>query len=173
VALAPAHLLAAVEAPLLAAYPGRLYRLAVHYPCAGLGLASELLPQPPAQDAVQTLPKPVDAPSPEVVEHRLPRREVPRQHSPLATALEHVEDGVEDLAWAVEPRSSSLLRGRKVWFHQVPLFVSKVTRVSPAHHAMERSRRLAPFSDGLSGLDFSHLGGKGIDTLLTPLHMKR
>jgi hypothetical protein len=62
VALAPAHLLAAVEAPLLAAYPGRLYRLAVHYPCAGLGLASELLPQPPAQDAVQTLPKPVNAP---------------------------------------------------------------------------------------------------------------
>src|SRR5829696_7853849 len=145
-----ANLLAPVEAPLLAADSGGLRRLAVHYPGTRLGLPSELLPQPPAQDAVHPLPNSVDAPSPEVVEHGLPGRKVPRQHAPLATALEHVEDGIEDFAWAVEPGSSSLLRGRKVRFQQVPLFVREVTWVSPARHTTERSRRPNPFSDGLS-----------------------
>jgi hypothetical protein len=46
---------------------------------------------------VHPLPKPVDASLSEVVVDRLPRREVPRQHAPLAAALEHVEGGVEDL----------------------------------------------------------------------------
>jgi hypothetical protein len=47
VALAAPHLLAAVEAPLLAAHPGRLHGLRVHDAGAGLGISAELLPQPP------------------------------------------------------------------------------------------------------------------------------
>jgi site-specific DNA recombinase len=80
----------------------------------------------------------------------LPEGEVLRQHPPLAAALEEVEDGVEDLARAAEPRPAALLRGWEKRLQQTPLVVGKVARIVLARHATERSWQLAPFSDGLS-----------------------
>jgi hypothetical protein len=71
VALAPPHLLAPVEAPLLAAHPTGLRRLAVHYSGTRLGIAAELPAQPPPHRPVHPLPGVVDPPCPEVVEHGL------------------------------------------------------------------------------------------------------
>ena len=96
------------------------------------------------------LPGSVDAPFPEVVEHRLPGREVSGQHPPLAAALEAVEDGVADLARAVEPRAASPFGGRELGLQQPPFFVGEVGGVPSAVHAAERSRQPTPFSDGLS-----------------------
>jgi site-specific DNA recombinase len=149
VALPAPNLLAAVKAPLLAAHPGGLGRLAVHDPRARFGISAEPLPQAAAQDAVQSFPNPVEPPPPEVVKDGLPGREVLRQHPPLAAALEEVEDGVEDLARAAEPRSAALLRGWEKRLQQTPLVVSKVARIVLARHATERRWQPAPFSDGL------------------------
>ena len=55
VTLPTAHLLAAVEAPLLAAHPGRLGRLHIHDTGAGLRISTEMLPQPPPYRPVQPL----------------------------------------------------------------------------------------------------------------------
>src|SRR5215212_7995789 len=67
------HLLATIEAPVLAADAGRLHRLAVHDARARLGVPAEFLPQPPPQRPVHPLPGSGYPPRPEGVEHRLPR----------------------------------------------------------------------------------------------------
>jgi hypothetical protein len=53
----------------------------------GLGISAEMLRQPPPYRPVQPLPGAVDAPGPEVVEHRFPGREIAREHAPLTAAL--------------------------------------------------------------------------------------
>jgi hypothetical protein len=75
--------------------------LRVHDTCAGLRVSTTPPPQALAQRCVQHLPDSVDSPSPEVVVDGLPRRIFLRKHAPLAAALQHIEDGVKDLAWAV------------------------------------------------------------------------
>ena len=110
VAFPTADLLAAAKAPGLPAHPGSLRRLAVHDAGARFGMPAEFLPQPSSHLAVQPLPGAVDPPPPEVVEDRLPGRELTGEHAPLAAGLQHVEDGVKDLARAVDTRASSSLR---------------------------------------------------------------
>jgi hypothetical protein len=72
VALAPADLLAAVEAA-RAALLARLGRLAVDDAGAGLRLAPDLRPQRLAQRRVEALPRPVEPPLPEIVVVKFPR----------------------------------------------------------------------------------------------------
>jgi hypothetical protein len=50
----------------------------------------------------------------------LPRREVVRQESPSTTALEDVEDGVEDLSRAVKTRTPGGFGSREVGFQVAP-----------------------------------------------------
>src|SRR5215210_555477 len=149
VAFPASDLLAPVVPALLPAHRGGLGGLRVHDAGAGLGAPTELLPELASHRPVRPLPGAVYPPCPEIVEHRLPRREVPRQHPPLTAALEDVEDGVQDFTRAVKPRSPALFRGRKMRLQQVPLVVGKVARVSPARHATERSQGPTSFSDGL------------------------
>jgi hypothetical protein len=51
------------------------------------------------------LPPPIQAPETEVVVESLPRWEVVGKQSPRTAALENVEDGIEDLAQAMETRT--------------------------------------------------------------------
>ena len=55
------------------------------------------------------------------------------EHAPLATAPQDVEDGLEDLAKAVDPRSSMPIRSRHVRFYVVPLGIGKVRWVRFSH----------------------------------------
>ena len=148
--LPAADFLATIEAPLLAADAGCLHRLAVHDPGTGLGVSPEPHPQAFTHRVVQPLPNAIKAPSPEVVEHRLPRRELAGEHAPLAAGFQDVEDGVKDLARAMDTRASSSLRCREVRLQQRPFGVREVCRVSLARHASDRTRSTDAFSDSLS-----------------------
>src|SRR5215213_930301 len=143
------HLLGTIEAPLLSADAGRLHRLAVHDARARFGVPAEFLPQPPPHRPVHLLPGAIYPPRPEVVEHRLPRRELAREHAPLATTLQNVKDGVQDLSGAVDARASSSLWDREVRLQQRPFGVGEVRGVSVARHAADRTRSTAAFSDSL------------------------
>jgi hypothetical protein len=92
-------------------------------PGGRLGVSTELLSQPSSPRLVRPLPDPVDAPSAEVVEDSLPRRELAREHAPLAAALQEVEDGVNDLARAMNTRAASSLLGREVRLQQRPFSI--------------------------------------------------
>src|SRR5215207_5217278 len=109
------HLLASIEASLLAADACGLCRLAIYYPSSGLGISTQSHPQAFTYRAVEPLPGAIQAPFSEIVEHRLPRREFVGEHAPLAAALQDVEDRVEYLAGTVQPRTSTPSRGWKVW----------------------------------------------------------
>src|SRR5215210_7206767 len=94
--LPAANPLTAVISSFFAAHSRRFGRLGVDHPSAGLRVSPQSYPQALAQRGVQTLPRPVDAPSPEPVVDGLPGREVSGQQPPRAATLEHVEEGVED-----------------------------------------------------------------------------
>jgi site-specific DNA recombinase len=55
--------------------------------------------------------------------HRLPGWEVLGQESPSTTALEHVEDGIEDLSRAVQTRTSGGFGSGKVRFQAAPFAI--------------------------------------------------
>jgi hypothetical protein len=82
---------------------------------------------------------------------RLPRREVVGEQAPLAPALEHVEDGVEDLAQGVQPGASWGFGGREVGLYVGPFGIGKVGLICFSH-ARYPTEPLSqdPFSDSLS-----------------------
>ena len=108
---------------------GRLHRLAVYYPRARLGIALEANPHPFAQRGVHPLPDPVQTPRAEVVVDRGPSREVVGQKPPL----QEIEDGVEDLAQAVQARSPFVFWDRQERFDVLPLGIGKVGWVCSSH----------------------------------------
>jgi hypothetical protein len=55
------------------------------------------------------------------------------KQAPLATAPQHVEDGVEDLAEAVDPRSTMPIRRRQVRLYVVPFGIGKIRWVRFSH----------------------------------------
>src|SRR5215208_5000088 len=132
-ALAPFDLLGPVVATFSSSDAGRLHPLAVHYGRARLGVPPEANPHPFAQRGVHPLPDTVQTPSPEVVLDGLPRREVVRQKSPGAAALQDVEDGVEDLEQAVQARSPFVFWERQERFDALPLGIGKVGWVCSSH----------------------------------------
>jgi hypothetical protein len=149
VPLPAAHLLATIEAPLLTADAGCLHRLAVHDARARLGVPAEFLPQLPPHRPVHLLPGSIYPPRPEVVKHRLPRRELAREHAPRATALQDIQDCVKDLARAVDARASSSLWDWEVRLQHRPFGVGEVCGVSLARHVSDRTRSTDAFSDSL------------------------
>jgi hypothetical protein len=122
-----------VVAPFSSSDAGRLHRLAVNYPHARLGIPLEANPHPFAQRGVHPLPDPVQTPRAEVVVDGLPRREVVGQKPPGAAALQEVEDGVEDLAQAVQARSPFVFWDRQERFDALPLGIGKVGWVCTSH----------------------------------------
>jgi hypothetical protein len=67
-----------------------------------------------ADGTVHPLPGAVDAPSSEVVKDGLPRREVVWKEAPRTATSQDVEDGVEDIAPAVDRRSTGGFRDGKM-----------------------------------------------------------
>jgi hypothetical protein len=151
VALSAANLFAAVVTSRLSAHPGSLCGLRVDYPGTGLGVSSEASSQALVDCLVHLFPGAVETPSSEVVVDSLPRREVTGQKPPLAAALQDIENGVQNLAGAVDSRASSPFRGREVGLEVPPFGIGKVSRV-PLSHAPERTRSLCSgaFSNSLS-----------------------
>src|SRR5215204_2858271 len=121
--LTPLYLLASVVAPLFAAHRGALYRLGIYHAGARLGISFGAHSQAFSEGPIDTLPGAVHAPSPEVVVDGWPPGEVVGQEPPLATALQEVEDGIEDLAKTVSPRPSISLGGGHVGLYVVPFGV--------------------------------------------------
>ena len=72
------------------------------------------------------LPRSVQTPESEVVVDGLPRWEVVGQQSPGAAAPQDVEDGVEDLAQAMEARTPVGSGSGKMGLQAAPLGVGKV-----------------------------------------------
>jgi hypothetical protein len=151
VALSAFDLLATITTPLLSAYPGGLGRLGVHYPSAGFGIALESNAQAFADRVVQPLPSAVDAPSSEVMKDGLPRWEVVRQKAPRAATPQDIEEGVEDLAPAVDRRSTGGSRDGKMRLQARPFCVREVGWVRLSHACYSTGLLPnTPFSDSLS-----------------------
>jgi hypothetical protein len=123
VALATPYLLVSVVAPLFSTHACGLRGLGVGDPCAGERVPAQAGPQPLAQRGVEPLEGRVYAPPPEPSIDGLPRREIAGQEPPGTTALQDVEDGVEDLAGAVGFRSSSLVGSRNIRLQTYPFGV--------------------------------------------------
>src|ERR1035437_10731462 len=92
----PGDLLTPIEPPAVGDL-GRLHRLAVDAPSAGVGVTTlghaDLLPQ----TVEDLLPRAVGLPLGEVVVHRALGRQVMGEHGPLAPRTIEVEDRVEPL----------------------------------------------------------------------------
>src|SRR5215213_11323002 len=108
---------------------GSLHRLGVEDGSARLGITTCARAYPFAQHRVDLLPGAVQAPHPEVVVHRRPRRELTWKHAPLAAASQEVEDGVEDLARGPLARTPSELGGRDKWGEDLPFWVRTIAGI--------------------------------------------
>src|SRR5687768_1411545 len=113
--LASFDLLGPVVTALLPTYARGLDRLGIHYGRAGLRVPLSADSHSFAQGSVHPLPRSIQTPEAEVVVDRFPGREVVGQQSPGTAALEHVEDGVEDLAQAMEARTRPLALAAGRW----------------------------------------------------------
>jgi hypothetical protein len=62
-----------------------------------------------------------------------PSRKVVGQEPPLATALQDVKDGVQDLTKIVDPGASMAFGGRQMRLDVVPLGIGKIRWVMSSH----------------------------------------
>ena len=92
-------------------------------------MATDALPLGAMQRSIEQMPFALQAESPEVVDGRPPRREIPWEVAPRTAAPHHVEDGVEDAAKRVRARSASPRQGRKMALDAGPLCVGEVAWV--------------------------------------------
>jgi hypothetical protein len=88
-------------------------RLAVDDASTRFRVASSTRAELLAEDSVQVLPRAIQTPQSEVVIGGLPGWELMRQQPPSTARPHHVEDGVQDLANGVKPRSAQKLWRRK------------------------------------------------------------
>lgn len=119
-ALTALYLLATVVTAIFSAHRGALYRLGVHHASAGLRISPQANPKAFSDGPIDPLPSAVDTPLSEIVVDGGPSREVVGKHSPLATALQDVEDGVQDLTKTVGPWASVSFGGGQVRLYVVP-----------------------------------------------------
>ena len=119
-ALSAFHLLAAIVTTLIPSYSGRFDRLTVDDASAGLRVSLEANPHPLAQGGVHSLPGTVQAEFSEVVLDAAPGWEIVRKQAPRTAASYYIEDGVEDLAQGVDPRTSSGFGSGKVGLQAAP-----------------------------------------------------
>ena len=92
------HLLVRVISADAGGFLDGLHALAIQDGRARLGMATHALPLCPMQRCVEPMPPTVKAEPPEMVEHRLRRREVAGEVAPGAAGAQHVEDGIKDAA---------------------------------------------------------------------------
>ena len=90
----PSTSYASVVAALFYSHRGTLHRLAIHHARAGLGIPFQANAQAFAAGGIDPLPGAIDTPFAEVSVNGGPPGEVVGQQSPLAAALQEVEDGV-------------------------------------------------------------------------------
>src|SRR5215208_2668017 len=121
--LSALDLLASVVSPLFAAHPGALDRLAIHHARAGLRTSAQANPEAFAECTVDPLPGAVDTPFPEVPVNGWPPGEVVGKQAPLASALQQVEDSVQDLAKIVGPGPPESFGSWHVRFYVIPFGV--------------------------------------------------
>src|ERR671921_480508 len=132
--LPTANLLSAIVTPLFPAHSSRSYRLAIHYPGAGLRIPPQANPQTLSDRPVDPLPGVVYSPNSEVVKDGLPWWEVVGKQEPGAATPQDVEeDGVYDLAVTMDPRSSGSFRGEKMRLQAGPFGIGEVGRVRLSH----------------------------------------
>src|SRR5919106_3613284 len=127
--LPTANLLSAIVTPLFPAHSSRFYRLAIHYPGAGLRIPPQANPQTLSDRPVDPLPGVVYSPNSEVVKDGLPWWEVVGKQAPGTATPQDVEDGVEDLARTMDLRSSGSFRGGKMRLQAGPFGIGEVGRV--------------------------------------------
>jgi hypothetical protein len=84
---------------------------------------------------IDSLPHAVLLHMAEVPIDRLPRREMIRQHAPLAPALVQKKNGVEDLPRVVLPHRATAIGAGQQWLHDFPLGISQITGVTATHAA--------------------------------------
>jgi hypothetical protein len=123
VALSSFDLLGPVVTTLVPTHSRGLERLAIHYGRAGLRVSVEADSHTLAQGSMHPLPGAVQTPEAEVVVDGLPRRELVGQQSPGAATLQDVEDGVEDLAQGIYPRTATGFGSGKVGLKATPFGV--------------------------------------------------
>jgi hypothetical protein len=112
---------------------GRLDALRVDHGRRGARCASGFDPGRAPERIAQASQKSALAPPAEVIVDGLPRGEVVRQHSPLATAFEQVKQGVENLARGVFLEGALSLKER---FDKFPLRVRQVGAICFLHSGL-------------------------------------
>src|SRR5215212_11888159 len=132
-ALSAFDLLGSVVTTLYSAYAGRFDRLTVDDASTGLGVSLQAHPHPLAQGGVHPLPGSIQTPGAEVVVDALPGWVLVREQSPGTAAADEVENGVEDLAGAMQPGSSGGFGNGQVRFEAAPFGVLEVALVCFSH----------------------------------------
>lgn len=128
VALAPVDLLARVVASLTGDRRG-LDALAVQTAGGGVLVTAAALTRPGAERVMEASPGPIAPPAAEVIVHSRPGWEVAGQLTPLTTGLEHVEDGIDDLAQA-QLRGAPHPGARQQRLDRLPSAVAEVAGVT-------------------------------------------
>jgi hypothetical protein len=123
VPLTPLDLLSSVEAAFFSAHRSTLHRLGIDHSGAGLRISLQAYSKAFSEGPIDTLPSPVHAPLSEVPVNGGPPGKVVRQQAPLASALQEVEDGVEDLTQTVGPWVSVSFGSGHVGFYVFPFGV--------------------------------------------------
>src|SRR5258707_14130965 len=87
----------------------------------------------PMQGGIEQVPDALEAETPEMGQHRLPRREVARQIAPGASCAQDVEGGVEDATRGVGSRPAAARQRREIALDTDPLRVSQVAWIRRTH----------------------------------------
>src|SRR5436309_11754 len=119
-----------VDAARLAAFRG-LDTLTIEDGGAGLGLTFILDAYLSDQRGIEPIPQAAARPAPEVAVNGLPRRELFRQHAPLAAGARHIPDAVNDLPAFPFARTAPLIE-RKEFLNAQPFAILQVGRVGLA-----------------------------------------
>jgi hypothetical protein len=95
---APLHALVGVMAADACRFFDGLHTLAVHYRRTRFRVAAYALALRAMEGRIEQVPDAFEAEAPEMVEHRLPGREIGREIAPRAAGAQDIEDSVEDTA---------------------------------------------------------------------------
>jgi hypothetical protein len=140
----------------------RLRPVCVHDGGARVRVATDALALGAVQGHIQQVPGALEAKAPEVVKHRLPRREVAREIAPGAAGAQDVEDSVQDAAQRVRARSSSSRHRRQIALDAGPLNIREVAWIRRAHTAERTAlRHVTAFPKHLLSSDAGLFGNKG------------
>ena len=137
VPLAAIDLLAGVEAVNPAALGG-FHALAVDHPGCRTCLPTLQLPRIHDQMVVDRPPQPAVAPVVEIPLHGRWRRQVPRQHAPLAARRRHVKDRVHNLPQVGRARPSDPTRQGQERRNQRPFPIRHVACIARPRRACSR-----------------------------------